>query len=167
MLEFIQGLVIPIRWLHVLSAAAWFGEVAVINFVLIPAIQKSSIAERNHLMLRVFPGIFRLASVVSAMVVTTGTLLTYAMVNGQWSRLLTSGTWGYAIFVGGIMAWLITIFHFFIEGWLSKRLGYDESQHPGALAEMHVTVSTIPRFAMLVLTVIFIAMMIAARGFPA
>lgn len=167
MLEFIQSLVIPIRWLHILAAAAWFGEVAVINFVLIPAIQKSTIAERNHLMLRVFPGIFRLASVVSATVVSTGTLLTYAQVNGQWSRLLTSGIWGYAIFVGGIMAWLITIFHFFIEGWLSKRLGYDETQSPGALAEMHVAVSTIPRLAMLVLSLIFITMMIAGRGLPA
>jgi len=167
MLDFLQNLVIPIRWLHVLTAAAWYGEVIVINFVLIPAIRRTDIEARNLFLLRVFPGIFRLASILSATVVVTGTLLTYIQLKGEWSRLLSSGTWGYAIFIGGLMAWFITIFHFFIEGWLSKKLGYDSKKSPTAMAELHVAVSTIPRLAMLVLSLIFVMMMIAARGLPA
>lgn len=30
----------PIRWIHVASASAWFGEVVVINLVLIPALSR-------------------------------------------------------------------------------------------------------------------------------
>ncbi len=167
MLEFIRSVVIPLRWLHILTAAAWFGEVVVINLVLIPALKRAAIIERDFVLLGVFPGIFRLASVLSAVVVSSGTLLTYALLDGQWSRLLTSGVWGHSILLGGTLAWSITFFHFFVEGWVSKRLGYDETKTPGALAQMHVAVSTIPRLAMLLLSLIFILMMIAARGLPA
>src|SRR5690606_36989802 len=50
--------IIPIRWLHVLCASAWLGEVVTINFVLVPALSGRAGAARREFLASVFPKVF-------------------------------------------------------------------------------------------------------------
>jgi len=76
----------------------------------------------------------------------------------------SSGRWGHALLLGGGLAWGITIFHFVVESILAKRMGFDSSADPQAMAKFHVVIQKVPRVAMVVLSAIFLLMMIAARG---
>lgn len=164
MLELLTQLASPIRWLHVLSAAAWFGEVAVINFVLIPALKKNENPAADFVYRHIFPRIFRLATILSVTVVLSGTALLHVRVVGDWTQLFASGLWGVVILIGGGLAWAITIFHLFIEHGIARRAGFGPDTSETGMAQMHVVHSIIPRIAMLVLGIIFLLMMIAARG---
>ncbi|QED29033.1 hypothetical protein FRD01_17665 [Microvenator marinus] len=162
MLDLINAIMNPLRWIHIMSGALWFGLVFFINVVILPALKKNP---KDPVILdELFPRIFRLASIVSATVVVSGTLMLHGMVDGDWTRLLSSGRWGHALLLGGGLAWGITIFHFVVESILAKRMGFDSSADPQAMAKFHVVIQKVPRVAMVVLSAIFLLMMIAARG---
>jgi uncharacterized membrane protein len=156
---------LPLRWLHILSGATWFGLVVLINFVLLPAIQGAENPTQLHIINRqIFPRVFRLASITSATSVITGTWMLHTLLNGDWTRLLSAGVWGYTLLVGGTLAWLITLFHFVFESIIAKKLGFDAQQDPDAMARFHTVLKIVPRIAMVVLLAIFVLMMVAARG---
>ena len=48
-----------LRWVHILAGAAWFGEVVVVNLVLVPLVSKSAHESQIAFLARVFPSIFR------------------------------------------------------------------------------------------------------------
>lgn len=64
--------IVVLRWIHVLSASAWFGEVVVINVVLIPALSGRHGAARREMLATIFPKVFRLASVLATTTTVTG-----------------------------------------------------------------------------------------------
>ncbi len=55
-----------VRWIHVLAASAWFGEVVAINFILIPTLSSYQGEGRKSFLSNVFPRVFRMASILSA-----------------------------------------------------------------------------------------------------
>lgn len=152
-----------IRTIHVISGSLWIGEIAVINFILIPAIAKQSGEIRIKFIQNIFPKIFRMASILAIIVVITGLLLVYVFTNGDLNNLL-SGRWGLSILVGGGLGIVLSVFHFFIEHKLAKKIGFDENKDDMALAEFHLKLKIVPRIGMIVITVIFLLMINAARG---
>lgn len=44
-----------VRWIHVLAASAWFGEVVAIHFILIPSLSSYEGEERKSFLNTVFP----------------------------------------------------------------------------------------------------------------
>ncbi|MBI1835928.1 MAG: hypothetical protein HYR91_01550 [Flavobacteriia bacterium] len=61
-----------IHWLHVACGSAWFDEVVVINFVLIPALSKYQGEARKDFLNTIFPKTFNLTSVLVATTAITG-----------------------------------------------------------------------------------------------
>jgi uncharacterized membrane protein len=156
---------IPIRWIHVLSGSIWLGEVAVINFILIPVLGKLDVEHRRQFLTTVFPRVFRMASVLSATSVVSGLMLITMITDGNFAQLL-EGRWGHAILFGGTLGTLLTVFHFFMENRLAKKIGVGCEHLPSdaQLTDVHAKLKVVPRAGMLVISTIFLSMMYAVRG---
>jgi len=155
---------IPIRWIHVVSASAWFGEVVVINLILIPALSAQDAGGRRDFLAGVFPRVFRLASFLSATTVISGALLVYLLTAGDLG-MLTAGRWGVSILVGGTMGLALTLFHFFMEDKLARRIGIGCPDTTDAvLNDVHAKLKVVPRVGLMVIGTIFFLMMFAVRG---
>lgn len=152
-----------IRTLHVLSGTAWFGEVLVINSVLIPSLKKMDQNTRNIFITTVFPKIFKLASHLSLIAVITGIHLVVSLTDANLSNLL-SGRWGVSILGGGSLGIFLTIFHFFIENKLVKKFGISNKGDSEILEDVHSKLKILPRFGLVVISTIFLLMINAARG---
>lgn len=158
---------LPVRWIHVLSASAWLGEVVVINLVLIPALSGRGPGARRELLASVFPRVFRLASFLSATTVVTGALLLYRYTAGHLEVLTRGGRWGVCILVGGAMGLALTLFHFFLEHRLARRVGIARPDTTDeALSDVHVKLKLIPRVGLAVIGTLYFLMMLAVRGGP-
>lgn len=147
-----------------MAGASWLGEVVVINAVLVPALGRLDAQKREAFASLVFPRIFRLASVLSAVTVATGLVLAIGLSRGNL-EIFVATTWGRAILAGGGLGFLLTLFHFFMEQRLTGLLG----AHVGisgtsAVDEFHHRLRVIPRAGLAVLLLIFGLMMYAARG---
>lgn len=111
-----MDMVTVLRWLHALAGAAWFGEVIVIVFVLVPTVTRAAPDRQRWLLATIFPRMFRLASVLIAIVLIAGLLLNLAMFGWavDWETLTTT-RWGRSILIGGILGGALGIFHFVAE----------------------------------------------------
>ena len=159
-----SDLYIVVRWVHVLAAAAWYGEVAVINFILIPTLSGHSGAERKDFVNAVFPRVFRMASILSGTVAVSGGVLLYHHTGGDL-RILLENLWGKFILVGGALGLLLTLFHFFMENRLARKISMGDPDLPKeAVEDLHLKLRLVPRLGFVVLTSIFVLMMIAVRG---
>lgn len=89
-----MNIVSTLRWIHALAGAAWFGEVMVIVFVLVPTVTRAEPDRQRWILANLFPRLFRLASVLVATVLLAGILLNLAM--SGWSvdwETLTGTPW--------------------------------------------------------------------------
>lgn len=157
--------VVFLRWLHILSGAAWLGEVFAINFVFIPSLKSMPTRERPRFIRNVFPRIFRLASVLSLLSVSSGLTLSYLL--SGWRDLATIFTtrWGISILVGGGLSIALTLFHFFVESRLEPiAISMDEGTDQVDVEKVMTFLRYVPRVGLLVMISIFILMMYAAKG---
>lgn len=159
-----MDIVILFRWLHILSGAAWLGEVITINFVLVPSLKDMDTGERSRYISRVFPRLFRLASVLSLISIFSGLTMTY-LISG-WTNLSIFFTtrWGVAILIGGLLGLSLTGFHFFVESRLKPVASALEEGTEEELGRMMTVLKSVPRAGLAVMIVIFLLMMYAARG---
>lgn len=155
-----------VRWLHVICGSAWFGEVIVINFVLIPALSKYQGASRKDFLNTIFPKIFNLASILAGTTAVSGGLLLYHHIGFNISELTERGSWGWSILIAGSLGLILTLFHFFIENLLARKIGVgnpDISQD--AVEDVHLKLKLIPRLGMVVITTIFVLMLNSTHPF--
>ncbi len=152
---------IVVRWVHVLAGAAWFGEMVVINLVLVPALGRLERVQGLELLRAVFPRIFSLASWLSIVAVASGFLLLGEMVDWCYWDLLIESRWGRSILTGGTLGLGLTFFHHLVERRLSPAMAGD----PSGLVYVERRLRVVPRAGLLVLLVVMGAMMYAARGF--
>lgn len=152
-----------LRWIHVLTASAWLGEVVVVNFILIPLITKYQGESRKHYVTSIFPLVFRLASVLSGITAITGAILLHFYTDGNWG-MLTETHWGRCILIGGSLGLALTLFHFFMENRLAKKIGIIRGTGSDtALDDVHVKLRIVPRLGLLVITSTYFLMMYALR----
>jgi uncharacterized membrane protein len=153
-----------VRWLHVACGSAWFGEVLVINFVLIPALSNYKGAARKDFLNTIFPNIFHLASVLAATTALTGSLLLYHFISFDLTTLTERGTWGWSILIAGTLGFILTLFHFFVENLLARKIGVGKPTiTQEAVEDVHVRLKLIPRLGMAIITIIFFLMLNATH----
>jgi uncharacterized membrane protein len=157
-------LYIYVRWIHVLAASAWFGEVVAINFILIPSLSSHEGSSRKEFLNLVFPKVFRMASILSFTAAVTGALLLYHHTHFDLFSLGDT-LWGRMVFIGGTLGLLLTLFHFFLENQLARKVGVgcpDISSEQ--VEDVHGKLQIVPRIGLVVITTIYVSMMVAVRG---
>jgi len=151
------------RTLHVLSGTAWFGQIMVINFILIPSLSKFDKSTQNKFITTIYPKIFKVESHLLIIAVLTGIHLVMSHTNADLSNLL-SGRWGLSILIGGSLGILLTVFHFFIEKRMAKKIGITKGSSNEIVGNVHLKIKIIPRLVLVVITSIFLLMINASRG---
>ena len=151
------------RTLHVVSGTVWFGQVVVINFILLPSLAKFDSAMRNKFVTTIFPKIFKLASHLALITVLTGIHLVISLTDADLSDLL-NGRWGLSILIGGSLGLLLTTFHFFIENRLIKKIKIGEEGDATTIDDVYLKLKVVPRFGLVVITLILLLMINASRG---
>ena len=154
-----------LRWIHVLAASAWYGEVVVINFILIPLASKLKGENRKIFINKVFPRVFKLASVLAATTGITGIIILLIKLGGRW-ELLYNNNWGRFMLVGGGLGFILITFHFFLENNMARKAGIGKKDiSKEAIDDIHTKLKIVPRLGLFVITLIFTFMMFAVRGF--
>lgn len=156
-----------LRWLHIVVVAAWFGELVMVNLVLVPALGSLQEQEKVPFAQAVFPRVFTLASWLSIIAVLSGFLM--LGITLDWTRwgVLLEGRWGLSVLVGGSLGLGLTLFHHIAERRLAPTLevaGNPGPQGPG-FVYIERRLRLIPRVGVVVLLLTMGAMMYAARGF--
>ena len=154
-----------IRWIHILSGAAWLGEVITINLVLIPTLKSISSDQRPSFIRRTFPRLFRLASILSVISISSGILLSYLMSGWENLSVFFTTRWGLLILIGGFLGLALTVFHFVVESRLEPiAASMDENTSAEDVERVIKFLRFVPGAGLLVIVSIFILMMVAARG---
>lgn len=160
-----MNLTVLFRWLHILSGAAWLGEVVTINFVILPSLVSMEAARRPRFIRNIFPRLFRLASVLSLTSILSGLVMTYLVSGWQDLSIFFTTRWGLAILSGGGLGLALTAFHFFVESRLEPFAStLDEGVSQKELAGVLRFLKIVPRVGFAVMIIIFLLMMYAARG---
>jgi uncharacterized membrane protein len=153
-----------LRWLHVLTAAAWFGQVVVLNFVLVPAIvREKKAATQLDLMRRLLPPSFKLASILSGLSVVAGGVLLWGRYHEDWS-VMFSAWQGHVLATGALLAVLLTGFHHMSEPKLGRMIQQTSADDPAAVAKIVGRLKIAPKVGLVLITLVTLAMMIGVRG---
>ena len=153
------------RWLHILAGAAWFGEVMTINFVVIPNLKSMDSAARPHFIRNIFPRLFRLASFLALVSISSGLINSYLLSGWRDPARLISTRWGISILLGGSLAIGLALFHFFVERQIEPiASSMNEETSEIEVENVMKFLGLVPRLGLIVMILIFILMMYAARG---
>jgi len=158
------NLYLAVRWIHVLAAASWYGEVVTINVVLVPMVARLEGSAQRAFLAGVFPRIFRLASWLSLTAVVTGAYLAWVRYGQDPSQLWTT-LQGMVFLVGASLALLLTAFHFILEPRLDGMICTAHEHDDVAITDQVVrALRIVPRVGLLVITAIVVSMMVGSRG---
>lgn len=155
---------LELRWIHVFTSTAWFGEVVVINFVLVPLVTSLPREDAARFLTAVFPRVFRLASVLSLAAIASGILLAYLRF-WQNPEVLWTTTSGRLFTVGATLGILLTAFHFFLEprldGMICSAAEHDDLELSDKVIGL---LRVVPRVGLVVIGSSLWLMMVGARG---
>ena len=154
-----------IRIIHVFAGVAWFGAVVTVNTVLVPYLLSSKFGNRKEILNNLFPRVFRLASILSLTAVLSGFILLYLIIGTNFSILLET-QWGRYILIGGVLATILTTFHFIMEEKLEKPLGniLDDGEDQN-IEKASKLLRIIPRIGLVVISTILLLMIFASHGY--
>ncbi|MEX2161687.1 MAG: hypothetical protein WD751_07190 [Anaerolineales bacterium] len=152
------------RWIHMLSGAAWFGEICLMAFVLVPRATALRGVARKQFIATVFPGVFRMASYFVIATLASGLWLNYLLTG--WRRLdaYLATRHGALIAIGGTLGLIIAAVHFLVANQIETRY-LSAGLSPRAEARLFRALRVIPWIGLFAITLSFILMMITARGF--
>jgi len=153
-----------VRWIHIISGVAWVGEVITINVVLLPALKKMDKDIRGAFIRQIFPRVFHLASILSLTAIVSGATMSYLMTGWQNLGSLISTRWGAGILIGGSLALLLTLFHFFVESRLEPIAIKADDGTELDIEKFLAVLNVVPKIGLGVLILIVLLMMFAARG---
>ncbi len=158
-----MNLYLAVRWVHVLAAASWYGEVVTINLVLVPMLGRLEGVEQRAFLRGVFPRLFKLASWLSLTAVVSGAYLAWVRYGSDLSQLATPQ--GRVFLLGATLALALTAFHFILEPRLDGMICSAHERDDVELTDRVVrALRIVPRGGLLVITGIVVSMMIGSRG---
>jgi hypothetical protein len=153
------------RWLHILAGAAWLGEVAAVVFILVPAVRRLPAADRVGFMIAVFPRMFKLASVLAFVALAAGAALNYLLTGWRDLGAYFATPHGQLIALGGGLGLLLGLFHFTAERKLEPAVTGLAARSHKDLERTLKFLTIVPRIGLAILVIVFVSMMLAARGF--
>ncbi len=153
------------RWIHILAGAAWLGEVAAVVFVLVPAVRRLPAADRPAFMTAVFPRVFRLASVLAFTALAAGAVLNYLLTGWRDLGAYFATPHGQLIALGGGLGLALGLFHFTAERKLEPAVGELAARNSRGVERILKVLTIVPRIGLVVLVIVFVSMMLAARGY--
>jgi uncharacterized membrane protein len=160
-----MSLITVVRWIHVIAAAAWLGEVVAVVFILVPAALKLTGSDRSAFISRVFPRVFRLATVLAVTTLVAGASLNFLVTRWRDLDLYIGTQRGAAIVLGGLLGLLLASFHFIAEGRLEPKVqALMDAGDDGTLGRLSRFLTLVPRIGLVIILAIFLLMMIGARG---
>lgn len=153
------------RWIHILAGAAWLGEVAAVVFILVPAVHRLPAADRVGFMTAVFPRVFKFASVLAFTALAAGAVLNYLLTGWRDLGAYLATTHGQLIALGGGLGLALGVFHFTAERKLEPAVGGLAAGGKQEVERILKVLTIMPRVGLAVLVVVFVSMMLAARGY--
>ncbi|MBI3980255.1 MAG: hypothetical protein HY331_18935 [Chloroflexi bacterium] len=158
-------LLYAVRLIHIVAGVGWLGEVAVINFVLVPVLLNARPEERVTLLALVFPRLFRLATILGGLAVGSGVISVLWYTQLQFDLLIAS-RWGSVITAGGALGTLLYGFHLFQESRAERSLASNlraaiKSGDTPTTTRLLRRLATFPRVGMALL-LIAVSLMVAA-----
>jgi uncharacterized membrane protein len=156
------------RWIHELAAIAWFGEVFFITHIIVPMLGKLPNSEKGPLMMKLFPRVFRMATVSSAITIIAG--VGTALVEANFDGSVFLGTkWGLLILAGGLIGLFMFLLHMTVEQVelraLSRITLNSQGELAPELATLYSRLRILPRIGFTLLTIAIVLMIYASHGF--
>jgi uncharacterized membrane protein len=162
-------LIFVLRLIHVISGVGWLGEVATVNFVLMPALAQTKGDGRRAILDSIFPLVFRLATILggSAILSGLGLVLWYTQLRPS---LLFESPKGWLILCAGTLGVLLYVFHLLQESgaertFATRLAAASETAEPAVEAQLLRRLVIFPRLGLIVLTLV-VSLMIAAAHYP-
>ena len=121
--------------------------------------------QRRDFMARIFPRVFKLASYVSVLALSSGLAMSYLITGWKDLDLFVSTHRGRWILIGGVLGFTLALFHFAVERRLSPMLAsIGRETEALELNRIMRFLQVVPRLGLLVIATVFVLMMVAARG---
>ncbi len=156
-----------LRWIHEIAAITWFGEVFVITHIILPMLSKLSESGRASLMVKLFPRVFRMATMSSATTIFAGLGTALLYTNFQVSVLLDT-RWGQLILAGGLIGLFMFLLHMTVETVEMKALSRvklePQGETPQELTTLYRRLRILPRLGFTLLTIALVLMIYASHG---
>ena len=165
MTDLLPALAYALLLVHVAAGVGWLGEVLVVTFVLGPALRLVDDRSRAELLMRVFPRIFTLASILGGTAILTGAGLLW-LHSGFRSDLLFGTAWGRLLLAGISLATGLYVFHLVAERKLLRlsRAVRDGNAAGSEALELQKHLRVIPPVGAAVLGTV-VALMVNAANF--
>lgn len=156
--------VLVARYVHIVAASLWLGEVAVINFILIPALSRHEGEARKAFLNSVFPRVFRMASILSGTTAVSGATIFHHYHGFRFAHL-TEDRSDIALLIAATLGALLTFFHFFMENHMARRVGVgDPCVSPEKVEDVHSKLKIVPRVGLVVISTIYLLMLYSVRS---
>ncbi len=161
-------LVSLLRWVHEIAAISWFGEVFVITHIIIPTLGRIPESTKGLLMMKLFPRVFRLATLSSATTIISGAWIALLEANFNLAYFLET-TRGQLIFAGGLIGLFMFLLHSTVERVEMRALGRvrigPQNTFPEELKILDRRLRILPRVGFTLLTIVLILMIYVSHGF--
>jgi uncharacterized membrane protein len=156
-----------VRLIHEFAGMTWYGEVFFITFILAPVLGRLPSDSNGPLMVKIFPRIFRAATVTASVTIVAGALTALLYANFDFSAFL-DGTWGLSILAGGLMGLFMYLLHMTVEAVEIrglKGLTLEEAKgFPEELTILEKRALMLPGVGFVILTTVLLLMVYAAHG---
>ena len=131
-----------LSFMTVLCLAAWVGEVATLNLIVVPNLNSMEQPDRAPFLSRFFPGFFRLATVFAISTIAFGAAAILSA--DRAARPVT--------LIGGALVLVLALFHFVIESRLTPvARSLASNPEPGKVRFMMRFLNIVPRIGIVVI----------------
>jgi len=156
-----------LRWIHELAAITWFGEVFVVTHILVPTLGRLPDSPKGLVMLRLYPRIFRMATISSSTTIIAGATVALLEARFDYSYFLTTFR-GQLILVGGLIGLFMFLLHITVERVEMKALSRvriePQEGLPEELRVLDHRLRVLPRFGFTLLTIVLGLMIYVSHG---
>ncbi len=156
-----------LRWVHELAAITWFGEVFVVTHIIVPTLSRLPESPKGLLMLKLYPRVFRMATLSSATTIVSGAGT--ALLQSNFNLTYFTETFrGQLILVGGLIGLLMFVLHTTVERVemraMSRTKIGTEGNLPDELRVLDRRLQILPRVGFTLLTIVLILMIYTSHG---
>ncbi len=156
-----------LRWVHELAAITWFGEVFVVTHIIVPTLSRLPESPKGLLMLKLYPRVFRMATLSSATTIVSGAGTALLQSNFNLAYFIETFP-GQLILVGGSIGLFMFFLHTTVERVEMRALSRTkigaQGNLPDELRVLDRRLQILPRVGFTLLTIVLILMIYTSHG---